>query len=216
MEGVNPEIQPDIAYGIFEIFLNKGLKRRGTYLFERVEKEVDFQQAFQEIFQEFEQEYPQLGQTIRDQFGGPDTIYRLLQEGEGVIPSKTTLMYYIIQDAPEVEQGEVDDENAGKWLIFIEAKQVDSTWRMIREETVAGRLGISAKVSTAKPNPESRDDRKVIFVYTRDWRDEEDVMRVRERLWTLGFVERLGYKRNIETYKGEYSKKGKRVTYYSA
>ena len=216
MEGVNPEIQPDIAYGIFEIFLNKGLKRRGTYLFERVEQEMDFQQAYQEIFQEFEQEYPQLGQTIRDRFGGPDTIYRLLREGEGVIPSKTTLMYYIIQDAPRVEQGEVDDENAGKWLIFIEAKQVDSIWRMIREETVAGRLGISAKVSTAKPNPESRDDRKVIFVYTRDWRDEEDVMRVRERLRTLGFVERLGYKRNIETYKGEYSKKGKRVTYYSA
>ncbi len=216
MEQANPEIQPDIAYGIFEIFLNKALKQQGTYLFGRVEQGIDFQQAFQEIFSEFDTEYPQLAQTIQDQFGGPDTIYRLLREGEGVIPSKTTLMYYIIQDAPDVEQAEVDDENAGKWLIFIEAGEVDAAWRWIRDETVAGRLGISAKVSTAKPNPESRDDRKVIFVYTRDWRDEEDVMRVRERLRELGFTERLGYKRNIETYKGEYSKKGKRVTYYSA
>ncbi len=77
-------------------------------------------------------------------------------------------------------------------------------------------LGISAKVSTAKPNPDSRDERTVIYVYTRDWADEADVMRVRERLRDLGFVDRLGYKRNIETYRGEYSEEGKKVTYYSA
>ena len=77
-------------------------------------------------------------------------------------------------------------------------------------------LGISAKVSTSKPNPESRDNRKVIYVYTKNWADETDVMRVRENLRTLGFTERIGYKRNIETFAGEYAKKGKRVTYYSA
>jgi nuclear transport factor 2 (NTF2) superfamily protein len=71
-------------------------------------------------------------------------------------------------------------------------------------------------VSTARPNPDSRDNRKVIYVYTADWQDEADVMRVRERLRELGFVDRLGYKRNIETYKGEYSEKGKKVTFYSA
>ncbi|MDO9324464.1 MAG: DUF1917 domain-containing protein, partial [Methanoregula sp.] len=43
-----------------------------------------------------------------------------------------------------------------------------------------------------------------------------DVMRVREKLRELGFVDRIGYKRNIETFAGEYAKKGKRVTYYSA
>jgi nuclear transport factor 2 (NTF2) superfamily protein len=77
-------------------------------------------------------------------------------------------------------------------------------------------LGISAKVSTSKPNPESRDNRKVIYIYTKDWADEADVMRVREKLRTLGFSERIGYKRNIETFAGQYAKKGKRVTYYSA
>jgi hypothetical protein len=56
----------------------------------------------------------------------------------------------------------------------------------------------------------------VIYVYTPDWRDEEDVMRVRERLRELGFVDRLGYKRNIETFQGQYSQKGKKVTFYSA
>ena len=36
-------------------------------------------------------------------------------------------------------------------------------------------------MSTAKPNPDSRDNRKVIYVYTKDWADEADVMRVREK-----------------------------------
>jgi hypothetical protein len=216
MEEASPEIQPDVAYGIFEIFLNKGLKKGGSYLFTLVERGIDFWSSFEEVFREFEQEYPQLAQALREQFGGAEAIYHLIREGEGVIPTRTTLMYYIIQDAPDVEKGQVDDENAGKWLIFVDRDEVDARWRVIRDETIAGNLGISAKVSTAKPNPDSRDDRKVIFVYTRDWQDEADVMRARERLRELGYEERLGYKRNIETYKGEYSKKGKRVTYYSA
>jgi hypothetical protein len=125
-------------------------------------------------------------------------------------------MYWIVQDAPGMQQGETDDEKAGKWLIFLEADRVDEAWCKVRDATAAGSLGISTKVSTAKPNPDSRDERKVIYVYTRDWQDEADVMRVRERLRDLGFVDRLGYKRNIETYRGEYSKKGRKVTYYSA
>jgi len=86
----------------------------------------------------------------------------------------------------------------------------------VRDATCRGELGISSKVSTARPDPDSRDERKVIYVYTRDWRDEADVMRVREKLRELGFTERIGYKRNIETYRGEYSERGKKVTYYSA
>ena len=93
---------------------------------------------------------------------------------------------------------------------------MDTVWKKVREATVALELGISAKISTAKPNPDSRDARKVIYVYTKDWADEPDVMRVREKLRELGFVDRIGYKRNIETFAGEYAKKGKRVTYYSA
>ena len=93
---------------------------------------------------------------------------------------------------------------------------MDAAWTKVRNATVSLELGISAKVSTAKPNPDSRDNRKVIYVYTKDWADESDVMRVREKLRELGFADRIGYKRNIETFAGEYAKKGKRVTYYSA
>jgi hypothetical protein len=125
-------------------------------------------------------------------------------------------MYWIVQDAPDSPPEAIEDENAGKWLIFLEPDQVDELWRKVRDATTGGTLGISTKVSTAKPNPESRDNRKVIYVYTKDWADEADVMRVRQKLKDLGFVDRIGYKRNIETFAGEYAKKGKRVTYYSA
>ena len=149
-------------------------------------------------------------------FSSLDTIYQQLCDGEGVVPTKTTQMYWIVQDAPGSAPEAIEDENAGKWLIFQEPDLVDAVWTKVRDATVALELGISAKVSTAKPNPDSRDNRKVVYIYTKDWADEEDVLRVREKLRELGFVDRIGYKRNIETFAGEYAKKGKRVTYYTA
>lgn len=216
MEEENLEIQADVAYGIFEIFLHKALRLRGPYLFDLVEKGIEFHEFFTTIFGEFEREYPELATTIKKGYGGTDTVYHMIQKGEGVFPTKTFQTFYIIQDAPDMGVSTVDDENVGKWLIFVDPPQADEAWKKVRDATCGGLLGISSKVSTAKPNPESRDQRMVIFVYTRDWRDEPDVMRVRNQLRELGFVDRIGYKRNIETYRGEYSKKGKRVTYYSA
>jgi hypothetical protein len=169
-----------------------------------------------DIFHTFQGEYPQLAEAILNRFSSIDTIYRMLCDGEGVIPSKTTQMYWIVLDAPGSAPEAIEDENAGKWLIFQGGDNVDAAWKKVRDATISGTLGISAKVSTAKPNPDSRDNRKVIYVYTKDWADEGDVMRVREKLRELGFIERLGYKRNIETFAGEYAQKGKRVTYYSA
>ncbi len=216
MNDIDPESVADVAYGLFEIFLNRELRTWGAYLFELVEQGIDFRDDFMEIFGQFEADYPVLAEALYRRFGSTDTIYSLLLQGEGVVPSRTTQMYWIVQDAPQFPSEDIDTEMGGKWLIFVSPDEADEAWRKVRAETCAGRLGISAKVSTAKPNPDAKDDRAVIYVYTRDWRDEEDVMRVRERLREIGFVERIGYKRNIETYHGEYSEKGKRVTFYSA
>ena len=222
MAGEQPEEQQeekdlaDVAYGLFEILLNRMLREQGRSLFGLVEAGTDFRDDFAAVFARFASDYPALGEALTARFGSLDVLYRMLHEGEGVVPTKTTLMYWIVQDAPGTGTGEMDDELAGKWLIFLQDDRVDGLWREVRNATAAGELGISAKVSTAKPNPESRDERKVIYVYTRDWADEADVMRVRERLREMGVVERIGYKRNIETFAGEYSEKGKKVTYYSA
>jgi hypothetical protein len=216
MAEVDPEALADVAYGIFEHLLNRGLQVQGKYLYALVEGGIDFKPDLATIFQKFSEEYPQLAEAMLSHFSNVDTIYMMLCTGEGVVPTKTTQTYWIVQDAPGSAPEAIEDEKAGKWLIFQEPDQVDSVWKKVRDATVALELGISAKVSTAKPNPDSRDNRKVIYIYTRDWSDEPDVMRVREKLRGLGFVDRIGYKRNIETFAGEYAKKGKRVTYYSA
>ena len=216
MADADPEALADVGYGIFEHLLNKGLWEQGKYLSVLVEQGIDFNDEFLAIFRQFAAEYPQLADALIWRFKETGTIYAMIRAGEGVIPSKTTQMYWIVQDAPDSPPEAIEDENAGKWLIFQEPDQVDVSWKKVRDATVEGTLGISTKVSTAKPNPESRDNRKVIYVYTKDWADEADVMRVRQKLKDLGFVDRIGYKRNIETFAGEYAKKGKRVTYYSA
>ena len=216
MAEVDPEALADVAYGIFEHLLNRSLQARGKYLFALVEDSIDFRDELNGIFEQFRLEYPQLAESVLARFADIETIYSMLCGGEGVIPSKTTQMYWIVVDAPGSAPEAIEDENAGKWLIFLEPDKIDGSWKKVRDTTIAGVLGISAKVSTAKPNPDSRDNRKVIYVYTKDWSDESDVMRVREKLREQGFTERIGYKRNIETFAGEYAKKGKRVTYYSA
>lgn len=206
----------EAAYGIFEIILNRELKYRGKYLFERVESGEDFREDFDEIFSRFEEEYPQLSGALEGEPGGKTGIYNMLLEGEGVIPSETTRMYWIVQDSPEFNPEEFDDEKGGKWLVFIEKDETDTLWAKIRDATVEGKLGISAKVSTAKDNPDSRDERAVIYVNTADWENEDEVMKIREVLRELGVEQRIGYKRNIETYQGEYSSEGKKVTWYSS
>ena len=216
MEKIDPGALADVAYGLLEVTLNAGLRARGPSLFELVEGGIDFEAQFFEIFENFCRDYPQLGEALITRSGSPGAIYQAILAGEGVIPSRTTRMYWIVQDAPDVKPDAMEDELAGKWLIFLPPERVDDAWILVRNATFRNELGISAKVSTAKPNPDSRDSMKVIYVYTPDWRDEQEVMRVRERLRDLGFTDRIGYKRNIETYKGEYSQKGKRVTFYSA
>ena len=216
MTEVDSEALADVAYGIFEHLLNRELQGQGRYLFALVEGGIDFREDLTVIFGKFSGEYPQIAEAMLAHFASLETIYGMLCAGEGVTPSKTTQTYWIVQDAPGSAPEATEDENAGKWLIFQEPDQVDAVWKKVRDATVALELGISAKISTAKPNPDSRDARKVIYVYTKNWADEPDVMRVREKLRELGFVDRIGYKRNIETFAGEYAKKGKRVTYYSA
>jgi hypothetical protein len=216
MDDVGDDALAGVAYGIFEILLNRELQTRGLFLFRLVEEGEDFRDAFEEIFAGFSGEYPQLAGALLEKFGSTAAIYDLLCSGEGVVPTRTTRMYWIVQDAPDFRPEEADDDRMGKWLIFVEAAAADEAWRRIRDATSEGCLGVSARVSTAKPNPDSRDDRTVIYVYTADWEDEADVWRVRELLRSLGIEQRIGYKRNIETYKGDYSENGRKVTYYSA
>lgn len=96
-------------------------------------------------------------------------------------------------------------DRSGKWLLFVLLKQLDEKWAIIAKETDLGRLGIAAKSATAKPNELLQNKWvKVICVYTYDSADQQDVMRVRDHLRTLGFVKKLSYKTDQATSEGRY------------
>ncbi len=98
---------------------------------------------------------------------------------------------------------------SGKWLVFVPNRDIDEVWSKIRKATEEGRLGDFSKVATAKPNQyASSQDRKVICVYTYDWTDYEDVMRIRDELRTLGITSKIPYKSDEDTMDDKYSVKG--------
>lgn len=80
-------------------------------------------------------------------------------------------------------------------------EKVDETWRTVREAIEAGKLWEQAKVSTrlsgnGKPH--------VICVYTYNYEDREDVMRVRDVLRKMGFNRKIPYKTDEATIAGMY------------
>lgn len=103
----------------------------------------------------------------------------------------------------KLKKGEL---KSGKWLIFVSRKNIDVVWNKIKEATEKGVLGIESKTAT-KLNP-SRSNAHVICVYTYDWTDKKDVMRVREELRKLGVVNKIRYKTDEDTIKGRYSSMG--------
>jgi Domain of unknown function (DUF1917) len=97
----------------------------------------------------------------------------------------------------------------GKWLLFIPAVDIDTVWQRVKHATEDGLLGDSAKVATARPNPNARSpNMRVICVYTYDVDDDADVTRVREALRSLGFTQKIAYKTDDATYQGKYRIRG--------
>ena len=126
-------------------------------------------------------------------------------------PSNTTNVYWL-DTSREVGNYHGHTIRGGKWLIFTPIKFLDQDWETIKVAINEGELGFSAKVSTRRINPRSRDPNTgVICVYTYDSEDVEDVMTIRESLRNLGFTRRLTYKTDQATREGRY---GRRVTKY--
>ena len=94
-------------------------------------------------------------------------------------------------------------------MIFVDESEIDTWWTTIKEATQNGRLGDASKVSTARPNPSaSNPNQRVMIVYTYDWTDEMDVMRVREELRKLGVTWKIPSKSDEDTMSGKYRVRG--------
>ena len=106
-----------------------------------------------------------------------------------------------------------DSENSGKWLIFAPTEKVDEIWMKIKNAVEDGFLGNRAKVApvnNSRPDQFTGKQRQVICVYTYDWTDKKDVMRVREQLKKLGITQVISYKTDSDTMAGKYYHKGSR------
>jgi len=145
-------------------------------------------------------------------------------------PSEATDWYWIFASRKKGEYPRSDDwvfalggtgrrpectPRGGKWLIFVNVKDVDEVWAKIKKATEEGRLGAETKVSTVKPKPTDIGYKKgehVICVYTYDWNDEKDVRRIREELRKLGITNKIPYKADED---GRYAARGhKRISKY--
>ncbi len=95
-------------------------------------------------------------------------------------------------------------ERSGKWLIWLSAGTIDRYWQEIKEAVEQGRLEDLAKVSTAASPDVQQGKPYVICVYTYDYEDSEDVMRVRQALRELGIRYKIIYKADEDTDHGHY------------
>ncbi|MFG3044159.1 putative phosphothreonine lyase domain-containing protein [Streptomyces sp. NPDC048241] len=81
----------------------------------------------------------------------------------------------------------------------------DRSWATIRAATEDGLLGYRSKAATLiNVRAQSDDTRRPICIYTRHWRDIDDVQRVLTSLRALGIVDVLLYKNNSFTRQGRY------------
>lgn len=88
---------------------------------------------------------------------------------------------------------QVDLRYTGKWMLFLPCSVAHRAWTLLRESTAAGRLGISAKIArqdgvTQPKVRTSSGPEHVVCIYTKDWRDHVDVLRVGQALVEIGAV----------------------------
>lgn len=90
-------------------------------------------------------------------------------------------------------------------MLFPALGVLNRDWRMVVKGTILNRLGPLAKVATDQGNSTER----LICVYTRDFRDTDDVLRVLKELVTMGIVRSekcIYYKSDAYTYLHLYSR----------
>jgi len=102
-------------------------------------------------------------------------------------PSLTKDVYWIEARPPNGET-ETDRRLVGEWLLFVVPRKLDEAWDKVRKATIDSRLGFLSKSATAKKNynmPSASN--RMIVVYTSDYFDIDDVLRVGRELNDLGF-----------------------------
>jgi hypothetical protein len=77
-------------------------------------------------------------------------------------------------------------------MFFPEPNYVDDVWGVVARATAANDLGVAAKVAPKDDDEGRMGAARLICVYTRDFRDKDDVARVLTRLRELELVRTNG------------------------
>ncbi|MGW3465315.1 putative phosphothreonine lyase domain-containing protein [Streptomyces olivaceoviridis] len=120
-------------------------------------------------------------------------------------PSHETTEPWLWAATPDTPLTEDDHPFSGKWIWFTPLSLLDASWTTIRAATEDGLLGYRSKAATLiNTRTKSDDTRRPICVYTRDWRNIDDVQRVLTNLRALGTADVLLYKTDSDTLNGRY------------
>lgn len=152
-------------------------------------------------------ETPNPGKEVRSYFA--------LKTDADLLPSSTNPCaapdgyYWVHAFGPGASSENLDWRLIGKWLIRMTCPYVEDYWSRISHAVEAGTLGPSAKIATdwgREHDPAGPWRNHVVCVYTRDWRDEDDVLRAARRLHEIGAVKKmkLTYKPDVFTHDGRY------------
>jgi len=126
-------------------------------------------------------------------------------------PSKVTDEFWLW--AEKAGPPPLNPDYVGKWQVFVDRAHVDKAWNDIATLVHAGELGPSAKVSTARSNPNAvgGPDTHVLIVYAQDWRDLADLRRILRKLREIGLAQGwVHFKRDRETLAGAYTVQGRK------
>ncbi|KAJ3649276.1 hypothetical protein Zmor_021028 [Zophobas morio] len=102
----------------------------------------------------------------------------------------------------------------GKWMLFVSPEYVNSVWQKIKNAIEDGHLW-NSKVSTIEPSNKSH----AIMIYTKDYTDLPDVIKVLDYLETSGIKSAnsvIKYKTDRQTYAGVYAGGKQRPWIYSS
>jgi hypothetical protein len=86
-----------------------------------------------------------------------------------------------------------------QWMLFCKLEEVTQVWKKVVAGVIDGRLGPTTKVAPDNGTPADR----LICIYTKDFRDEEDVLRVLQEIEARGLLPRgrsIYYKSDAFTY----------------
>lgn len=90
-------------------------------------------------------------------------------------------------------------------MLFPKTMDLIRMWRLVVEGTINNRLGSGAKVATDEGGRQER----LICIYTKDFRDQDDVLRVLQELVAMGLVSSgrgIYYKSDAYTYLDIYGR----------